>query len=381
MYLQSLAPVWRDLYRQLVTQTHVLVVEDENAMSEPLLDGLAAAGYLVTHAPSAESALARMKSERFDVCVVDHELPGQTGIEFIRALQASGTPTPCVLTTGEARVEIISEALAAGAADYVAKPFTDFQHLLARVKTVVDRTANRLLFDVIVRDLSEVVRGGALDDRGLADIQRELFAFKQVLAKRSQVMIYDSDDAFAGALRTALEQKQVSATMASGPEDLFGTIRRPNGPLTVVLALEMPNAALTIKRIRREDPQLEVLATLQTSELEPAQNAVDAGASDFVLREQEGLAELCTRVQRLVAKNHRHRLYLHLVGTLYHAARKANPALADDLILARSEDDAQYIRNAQPAAGADVIAPAAFPLDGFLNVSELSAVGLKVKSQ
>ena len=71
---------------------------------------------------------------------------------------------------------LIAEALAAGADDYLSKPFGDIHHLMSRVRTLVDRRATKLLFDVIVRDLTEVVESGGIDTLGVDDLSRELFA-------------------------------------------------------------------------------------------------------------------------------------------------------------------------------------------------------------
>jgi hypothetical protein len=102
---------------------------------------------------------------------------------------------------------------------------------------------------------------------------------------------------------------------------------------------------------------------------------VSAGATDYVLRPQEGISALVARVRRLVARSRRHRLYLHLVGTLYHAAKRANPELADDLVLAQVEDDAAYIRNVRPTADNDLEMPDTFsiPVD-FMEGPDTSVI-------
>ncbi len=375
MYLQALAPVWRDLYRQLVTQTQVLVIDDEPEIAALLENILSSEGYTVSYALSAEDAMQMLgEGARYDLAIVDHHLPGKSGIEFIRTIREAGVQLPCMLATGSPTTQIIAGALSAGAADYLAKPFGDIQHMLSRIRTVVDRTATKLLFDVIVRDLTDMVEAGGIDDEQVKALSRELFAFKTALSARPQAIIFDDDELEAETLAMALKQMRVLTIVARSPDELFGAIRRTNGPLAVVLALEVPNATLTIKRVRREDPQVEVLATAQVGNLEAALSAVTAGAADFVLRGQEGMNALANRVRRLVRRGRRHRLYLHLVGTLYSHAKRANPDLADDLVLARAEEDAAYIRNVRKVATTNSPVPDTYSLDNDFADGERSTM-------
>ena len=86
MYLQALAPVWRDLYRQLVTQTQVLVVDDEPEIADLVKNILSTEGYTVTHALSAEAALRMLgQNARFDLAIVDQHLPGPVRGAVLRA--------------------------------------------------------------------------------------------------------------------------------------------------------------------------------------------------------------------------------------------------------------------------------------------------------
>jgi len=71
-------------------------------------------------------------------------------------------------------------------------------------------------------------------------------------------------------------------------------------------------------------------------------------ATDFIVREDEGQAALPGRVKRLLQRTRRHQLYLHLVATLYRAAKETNPELADGLIFATPKGDWDYVVHAEP---------------------------------
>ena len=347
--LSAFAPAWRQFYQQLVSEIRVLVIDDDPSTGEVLTQTFKQAGFMVTLTDSAEEGWKKLTQERFDLAILDYNLPRENGIQLIQRIRNEGLSLPCVLATGETKAELVSKALEVGADDYLPKPFRNLPHGLTRMRALVDRRITKALFEVIIRDLSEAVRSGGMAEDGLATLKRDLFGFKIELEKRPQVLLFDNDEFEGQALANVLIQNGLKTALAQSHEQLFGMVRGEAGPLVVVLSLEVPNAILTIKRLKREDPQIEVLATAEGAEIEQAVRAVEAGAADFVLRSKEGLKPLGTRVKRLVTRCREHRLYLYLVTSLYRTAKKYNPDLADDLIFARDHDDVSFIRSTRPS--------------------------------
>ena len=362
--LRAFAPVWRQFYQELVAEVRALIVDDEKSGSQ-LAEALSAGGYESVQCETAEVAWERIRDERFDLAVVDYALPDENGIRLISRLRAKGHSLPCVLTTSEERAEIVSKALEVGADDYLAKPYGNIAHCVQRMQSLVDRRITKSLFEVIIRDLSEAVRQGGMAEDGLAALSRDLFGFKVSLDKRPQAMVFDNDEFEGGALAKSLQGHGVTTAVASNHEQLFGAIRSETGPLTVVLSLEVPNAILTIKRLKSEDAQVEVLATAEGADVEQAVAAVNAGATDFVLRSREGLTTLGSRVSRVVSRCREHRLYLYLLTSLHRTAKKYNPELADDLVFARNREDVTFIRSSRPSESPPV--PKDFTIQQFRN--------------
>jgi two-component system, OmpR family, response regulator RegX3 len=116
----------------------ILVVEDEDAIAEPLASGLAREGFEVTRVATGGEALA---SPVPDVVLLDLRLPDMDGYDVCRALrERSDVPIIVVTARGEEIDRVLGLEL--GADDYVVKPF-GFRELLARIRAVTRRTAGR----------------------------------------------------------------------------------------------------------------------------------------------------------------------------------------------------------------------------------------------
>jgi two-component system phosphate regulon response regulator PhoB len=103
----------------------VLVVDDDDAIRDMVAAMLEAVGLTVQTASSAEDALAQLRADAFDLVVLDWNMPRMTGIELCRALrQKPGLASlPVLFLTANAGTSDMVEAFAAGADDYVVKPF------------------------------------------------------------------------------------------------------------------------------------------------------------------------------------------------------------------------------------------------------------------
>ncbi|MGH9475311.1 MAG: sigma-54-dependent transcriptional regulator [Terriglobales bacterium] len=101
----------------------LLIVDDEPKMLRLLELQLGAAGHRVLSAASAEEGLRRLRAEAVDLVVTDLRLPGMDGLAFLQALKKESAALPVVVMTAHGTVETAVEAMKAGAADYVLKPF------------------------------------------------------------------------------------------------------------------------------------------------------------------------------------------------------------------------------------------------------------------
>jgi two-component system, OmpR family, alkaline phosphatase synthesis response regulator PhoP len=117
----------------------VLVVEDEKHLAEGLRFNLEAEGYEVEVVDTGEQALELMIGGRqFDVVVLDVMLPGKDGFTVMTELREAGQLTPTLFLTARGRPDDVLRGFAAGADDYIAKPF-ELQILIARIRGLLRR--------------------------------------------------------------------------------------------------------------------------------------------------------------------------------------------------------------------------------------------------
>ena len=117
-----------------------LVVEDDQAMRGLLCRLLAKAGYRVVEAADGSTALAHLQTDAADVVVLDILLPDIDGYEVARRIRAEPAlaQLPILMVTGLLTEAEAVEGFAAGADDYVRKPFAN-DELLARVRRLLRR--------------------------------------------------------------------------------------------------------------------------------------------------------------------------------------------------------------------------------------------------
>ena len=119
----------------------LLLVEDEIGIRVPLADSLRVAGYEVEAVEDGESALRTAPTGGFDLIVLDVLLPDKDGVAVCSELRHKAVNTPVLMLTVKGELEDRVKGFAAGADDYVCKPF-EFVELLARIKAIVRRSQN-----------------------------------------------------------------------------------------------------------------------------------------------------------------------------------------------------------------------------------------------
>ncbi|HME33846.1 MAG TPA: response regulator transcription factor [Candidatus Sulfotelmatobacter sp.] len=121
--------------------SRVLVVEDEAHLAQGLRFNLEAEGYAAEVVGDGEGATDRLlgKKEKFDAVVLDIMLPGKDGFSVVSELRAARNYVPVLMLTARGRPEDVLQGFAAGADDYLAKPF-DLSILLARLQGLLRRT-------------------------------------------------------------------------------------------------------------------------------------------------------------------------------------------------------------------------------------------------
>ena len=116
----------------------ILVVDDDPQIRRVMRVTLTGQGYEVDDVKTGEAALEKVRDQRFDLILLDINMPGAGGLETCRAIRAQSEIAIIMLTVRDSETDKV-EALDAGADDYVTKPY-NAPELLARIRAGMRRT-------------------------------------------------------------------------------------------------------------------------------------------------------------------------------------------------------------------------------------------------
>jgi DNA-binding response OmpR family regulator len=131
----------------------VLIVEDHRRLAEAVAEGLRREGMAVDLAFDGAAALTHAAINRYDVVVLDRDLPAVHGDQVCRELVAAGGDSRVLMLTASSTVADRVEGLGLGADDYLPKPF-DFSELVARIRALARRSGTAVPPTLTCEDLT-----------------------------------------------------------------------------------------------------------------------------------------------------------------------------------------------------------------------------------
>ena len=175
----------------------LLLVEDDTMIGEVLLQVLRGQHYAVDWVRDGVMANEVLKSEHYDLVLLDLGLPKRDGLEVLRLLRASHNAVPVLIATARDGVAQRIAGLDAGADDYVLKPY-DIDELLARLRALLRRSAGRgePVFEHKGVSLNPATREALVDGQPVTLSAREWAVLEPLLARPGAVLS-----------RTQLEEK------------------------------------------------------------------------------------------------------------------------------------------------------------------------------
>ena len=215
-----------------VKSMRVLVADDEQLLAETIAEGLRRLSIAVDVCYDGESALEKVQVNRYDVAVLDRDMPGRTGDEVCRWISDSGADARVLLLTAAGGIRDRVDGLSLGADDYLTKPFA-FAELVARVQALARRSrpATKPVLEGagIVLDIA---RHHAARDGRTLDLTPKEFAVLEVLLRAEGQLVSAEDlleqawDEHADPFTNAVRMAMVSLRRKLGQPPVIETVPR-----------------------------------------------------------------------------------------------------------------------------------------------------------
>ncbi len=181
----------------------LLLVEDDEALGDAVKTGLTQFGYIVDWLKDGEIAKKILKSEFFELIILDLGLPKLSGLKLLQNIRQEGNATPVIILTARDSINDRVKGLDSGADDYITKPF-DLNELSARIRALTRRSQGRADTEIHYKNIKLDPASHAVTiDNNLINIPRREFALLLKLLEnngqvvtREQLMqsIYSWDD-------------------------------------------------------------------------------------------------------------------------------------------------------------------------------------------
>jgi len=125
----------------------ILILEDDVLFCQTLQDFLSDEGFGINIAHNPKSALELTYNKKFDLYILDVNLPFENGFLFLKNLRDSGDETPAIFLTSREDKKSLKEGFLSGGDDFITKP-VDFEELLLRIEAILKRTKRRNFMDI-----------------------------------------------------------------------------------------------------------------------------------------------------------------------------------------------------------------------------------------
>ncbi|MFL5321655.1 MAG: response regulator [Myxococcaceae bacterium] len=183
----------------------VLVVDDEPVVCDVVSRLLVNEGLMVDQAESAEHALELLRNHRYALLVADKNLPKMSGLQLVAVARQQQPFIESVVITGFPSPESLLWAFAAGASDYLTKPFADLRVTRAKLKAAVARFSRRASGAAetsVAREAAEVIMNAPHTPRPALDLlQGALKRYEAAIAEPSGTVALEGPSQLAPLLR------------------------------------------------------------------------------------------------------------------------------------------------------------------------------------
>jgi DNA-binding NtrC family response regulator len=261
----------------------ILVVDDDDSLRRVTQFQLAQAGYQVSAAGSGMAALTALEKASFDLVVTDLNMPGMSGMDFLRTLRAENREIPIIIVTAYGSIESAVEAMKAGAYDYITKPVNNEElllviqralahsHLLEEVRTLRQDLNRKYGFENIVGNAGSLLyvldmASRAAQSSATVIIHGETGTGKELLAKAIHFNSPRGDKPFVTINCSAIPRDLIESELFGHVKGAFtGALTHKKGKVELA-----QGGTLFLDEIGELSPDLQVklLRLIQQGEIE-----------------------------------------------------------------------------------------------------------------
>lgn len=167
----------------------LLLVEDDELLGDAVKAGLTQYSYVVDWLKDGEAAKMAIRTESFELIILDLGLPKLSGFTLLQHIRSEGNNTPVIILTARESIEDRIKGLDAGADDYLVKPF-DLSELSARIRALTRRTQGRT--DTVLQyrniKLDPAAHSVTIDDIAVNISRREFALLQKLLENCGRVL-------------------------------------------------------------------------------------------------------------------------------------------------------------------------------------------------
>ena len=213
---------------------HILVVEDEQALCDTIVRSLKRLAYSVDYCYDGQKAMDMLAVERFDLVILDLNLPGEDGMTVLKTLRKTDCDTRVLILSARCEVADKVAGLDAGADDYLTKPF-HLDELAARIRNLTLRRFHQSDVVLTCADLSfdTKARKAAVCGEALSLTRKETGILEYLMLNQGRPVsqeeliehVWDSSvDSFSNSIRVHISALRKKLRSALGYDPIYNRI-------------------------------------------------------------------------------------------------------------------------------------------------------------
>ncbi|MEW6067445.1 MAG: response regulator [Nitrospirota bacterium] len=264
----------------------VLVVDDEVAFADTLAQRLKIRDLNVMTAYNGEDALLKLKEDKSDVVILDLRMPGMHGLEVLQEIRKSYPDIQVIVLTGHGTERDEEEVKQLGGFDLIRKP-ADINHLEHKIRKAFREKCDRTMsvmtaiteeknFDTAQKSINWKI----IKTKAAFNSKEEVNMSEEI---KADVLLVDDEEQFLKVLSQRLEGRGMKVDTSTSGEDALKMVKGKEFD-AIILDLAMPgmNGIETLKRIKDENPDVQIIMLTGHGSVEKGVEAIKEGAVDFL---------------------------------------------------------------------------------------------------